>query len=67
MYTSKDNYIAKDEHARSAASEFILSDRDLFNLRPTGQVIYYTYIYIYIYIFFFFFFFFFFFLKKKEI
>jgi len=38
MYTSRDNYIAKDEHARSAASEFILLDRDLFNLRPTGQV-----------------------------
>ncbi|ORX47382.1 hypothetical protein BCR36DRAFT_330813 [Piromyces finnis] len=37
MYTSKDNYIAKDEHVRSAASEFILLDRDLFNLRPTGQ------------------------------
>lgn len=38
MYTSRDNYIAKDESARSAASEFILVDRDLFNLRPLGQV-----------------------------
>jgi COMPASS component BRE2 len=39
MYSSKDQYVAKDEENRSASSDFTLSDKNLFNLRPsTGSV-----------------------------
>jgi len=39
MYSSKDQYVAKDEENRSASSDFTLYDKNLFNLRPsTGSV-----------------------------
>ncbi|ORX84242.1 hypothetical protein BCR32DRAFT_266456 [Anaeromyces robustus] len=36
MYSSKDQYLAKDEDNRSASSDFTLTDKNLFNLRPAA-------------------------------
>jgi len=38
MYSSKDQYIAKDEDNRSASSDFTLTNKNLFNLRPALSV-----------------------------
>ncbi|ORX43293.1 hypothetical protein BCR36DRAFT_361379 [Piromyces finnis] len=38
MYSSKDQYIAKDEDNRSASSDFTLTNKNLFNLRPALTV-----------------------------
>jgi len=35
MYSSKDQYLAKDEDNRSASSDFTLTNKNLFNLRPS--------------------------------
>ncbi|CAO3644132.1 unnamed protein product [Cunninghamella echinulata] len=34
LYSSKDTFVAKDERQRSASSEFVLSDPNLWHIRP---------------------------------